>query len=186
MEQSRSFKRWLSAPCGKILTMCRRYRLRCLGMRFGKGLKFEGHVDVTYAYKIRLGDFVKLGKDICLGAWPEGKLQIGDHCYVGRWTIILAHSSVTIGNDCQIAPGCHITDVNHGIKPGTLIRKQPLQSKPIKIGNDVWVGAGCSILPGVTIGDHAVIGARAVVTHDVPESAIVVGTPAKILRYRTD
>ena len=67
-----------------------------------------------------------------------------------------------------------------------LIRKQPLCSKPITIGNDVWVGAGSSILPGITIGDGAVIGARSVVTHDIPPNAIVVGSPAEIIRYRTE
>jgi acetyltransferase-like isoleucine patch superfamily enzyme len=124
-----------------------------------------------------------LGKDVYLGAWPEGEIVVGDHSYIGRWTIILAHQSVVIGNDCQIAPGCHITDVNHGIAAGELIRRQPLVSRPIQIGNDVWVGTGCSILPGVTIADGAVIGARAVVTHDVPTNAIVAGVPAKIIRY---
>jgi acetyltransferase-like isoleucine patch superfamily enzyme len=54
----------------------------------------------------------------------------------------------------------------------------------VRIGNNVWVGAGCSILPGVTIADGAVIGARSVVTHDVPPNAIVTGVPAKIIRYR--
>jgi acetyltransferase-like isoleucine patch superfamily enzyme len=82
-----------------------------------------------------------------------------------------------------IAPGCHITDVNHGIAQGELIRKQSLVSKPVRIGNDVWVGAGCSMLPGVTIGDGAVIGARAVVTHDIPAGAIAVGSPAKVIKY---
>jgi acetyltransferase-like isoleucine patch superfamily enzyme len=123
------------------------------------------------------------GKDVYLGAWPEGGLVVGDHSYIGRWTVILAHQSVVIGNDCLIAPGCHITDVNHGIAQGELIRKQSLVSKPVRIGNDVWVGAGCSMLPGVTIGDGAVIGARAVVTHDIPAGAIAVGSPAKVIKY---
>jgi acetyltransferase-like isoleucine patch superfamily enzyme len=127
---------------------------------------------------------VRLGKNIYLGAWKQGKLIIGDNSYIGRWTIILAYQTVTIGSDCLIAPGCHITDVNHGIAPNTRIRQQPLASEPVKIGNDVWLGAGSSILPGVVIGDGAVIGARSVVTHDVPANAIVAGTPAKIIRYR--
>jgi acetyltransferase-like isoleucine patch superfamily enzyme len=80
---------------------------------------------------------------------------------------------------------CHITDVNHGIEHGTPIRTQPLEDDPVKIGNDVWIGAGCSILPGVTIGNGAVIGARAVVTKDIPENAIAVGVPAKVLKYRS-
>ena len=97
---------------------------------------------------------------------------------------MLAHKSVYIGDNCLIAPGCHITDVNHGIESAELICRQPLVSKSIRICNDVWIGAGCSILPGVTIGDGSVVGARSVVTKDVPAGAIVVGVPAKLLRYR--
>jgi len=162
----------------------RRCRLRIKGVQFGHSLFLEGCVDVSESRKVCLGNSVRLGKDIYLGTWPTGKLVVGDNCYIGRWCIILAHNSVTIGNDCQIAPGCHITDVNHGIAAGELIRKQPLVSKPVRIGNDVWVGAGCSILSGVTIGDGAVVGARSVVTHDVPSNAIVVGVPARIIKYR--
>lgn len=174
---------WL---CSSFLLFFRRLGIRCRGVHFGNGLILEGKTDITNPQNVRIGDFVKLGKDVVLGAWEEGHLSIGNNTYIGRWTIILAHQSVTIGNDCSIAPGCHITDVNHGTASGRLIRKQALISKPIRIGNDVWIGAGCSILPGVTIGEGAVIGARSVVTHDVPPQAVAVGSPAKVLRYRTD
>jgi acetyltransferase-like isoleucine patch superfamily enzyme len=169
----------------RVLFTVVRSKLWLEGVTVGKHLIIEGSVDVDDGTKILLGDHVHLGKDIYLGAWPKGKLVVGDNSYIGRGTIILANKSVIIGNDCLIAPGCHITDVNHGIAHDGLIRKQPLVSEPIQIGNDVWIGAGCSVLPGVTIGDGAVIGARSVVTHDVPANAIVAGTPGKILRYRT-
>lgn len=164
----------------------RRLYLTFLGVKFGRNLILKGRIDVTSPENIELGNNVKLGKEVYLGAWAKAKLVIGNNSYIGRWTIILAHQSVIIGNDCSIAPGCHITDVNHGIKPGVLIREQALVAAPLNIGNDVWVGAGSSILPGVTIGDGAVVGARSVVTHDIPPNAIVAGAPAKILRYRTD
>jgi len=169
-----------------IALSVRRIFLRVQGVRFGRKLILEGGADVANPENIQLGDCVRLGKDVYLGVWPEGKLIVGDNSYIGRWTIILAHQSVKIGDDCRIAPGCHITDVNHGIVSGVLIRKQTYESEPLIIGNDVWIGAGCSILPGITIGDGAVVGARSVVTHDVPPNAIVVGSPAKILRYRGD
>lgn len=159
-------------------------RLLKKGLRFGSCLVFEGKAEFTHPENVSLGSHVRLGKDIYLGAWPDGHLTVGDNTYIGRWCIVLAKQEVVIGSDCLIAPGCHITDVNHGIALGVLIRKQPLESKPIQIGNDVWVGAGCSILPGVKIGDHAVIGARAVVTKDVPANAIVAGVPAKVIGYR--
>jgi len=163
-----------------------RWKLWLEGVTVGKRLIVEGPVDVDNGTRIVLGDHVHLGKNIYLGAWPKGRLVVGDDSYIGRWTIILANESVTIGNDCLIAPGCHITDVNHGIASGALIRKQPLVSKPVRIGNDVWIGTGCSILPGVTIADGAVVGARSVVTRDVPANAVVAGVPAKALRHRTE
>ena len=86
-------------------------------MRFGRGLLLEGKVEVSSPKNIRLGEKVRLGKDVYLGVWPDGKLIMGDNTYIGRWSIILAHQSVTIGDDCLVAPGCHITDVNHGSKP---------------------------------------------------------------------
>jgi acetyltransferase-like isoleucine patch superfamily enzyme len=161
-----------------------RIKLWLEGVTYGKGLCIEGSVSTDDGSKITLGDYVKLGKNIYLGTWSRGKITVGNNSYIGRWTIILAYESVSIGNDCLIAPGCHITDVNHGIASGELIRKQPLVSKEIQIGNNVWIGSGCSILPGVTIGDCAVVGARSVVTHDVPANAIAAGTPTKIIRYR--
>lgn len=163
----------------------RRKMLRLKGLKFGQKLILEGPIDIASPAGITLGNHVHLGKDVYLGAWERGRLTVGDHTYIGRFGIVLAYCSVTIGSDCLIAPSCHITDVNHGIEPGELIRKQPCASRPVVIGNDVWIGAGCSILPGVTIGDGAVIGARAVVSKNIPPYAIAVGVPAKVIKYRT-
>ena len=177
-------KALLQSPWENILLLLRRMCLRMKGLRFGNGLNMEGPIDLGVVKNITLGNRVKLGKGIYLGVTPTGRLTVGNDTYIGRWTIILAECNVQIGNDCLIAPGCHLTDANHGIAPGELIRKQALTSSPVVIGNDVWIGAGCSILPGVTIGDGAVIGARAVVTKDIPPNAIAVGVPAKVIRYR--
>jgi acetyltransferase-like isoleucine patch superfamily enzyme len=155
------------------------------GVSFGRGLFAEGFVDVGNGINVILGDQVHIGKNVCLKAFGSGHLKIGSNTYIGNSNIILAHESVEIGNDCLIAPGSYIIDVNHGIEPNILIREQPLVSKAVRIGNDVWVGTGCSVLPGVTIGDGAVVGAHSVVTKDIPAGAIAVGAPAKILRYRT-
>lgn len=186
MNVLRKLRVFIRSPLKIIILLIRRCELVCKGVRFGRHLHLEGPIEVASGKSVQLGDNVRFGKGVYLGAWSTGKLVMGDNCYIGRWSIILAHQSVIIGNDCLIAPGCHITDVNHGIDHGELIRKQPLESKPIRIGDDVWVGAGSSVLPGVTIGQGAVIGARSVVTHDVPEGAIVVGVPARILRYRVE
>lgn len=84
----------------------------------------------------------------------------------------------------EFGPFSYITDVNHGTAAGSLIRLQPYESRPVHIGSDVWFGVGVTVLPGVTVGDGAVLGARAVVTKDVPAGAIAVGSPARIIRYR--
>lgn len=75
---------------------------------------------------------------------------------------------------------------NHLIKEGTLINEQGWSENKnyINIGNDVWIGANCVILPGVTINDGAVVGAGSIVTKDVPKNAIVMGNPARIFKYR--
>jgi len=177
---------YFRSVCRRIVREQNYRSMRRKKLRFGEGLVLEGKVDITHAEQIQIGNRVKLGKESVLGAWPSSELTIGDDTYIGRWTIILAYESVQIGNDCLIAPGCHITDVNHGIEYGELIRTQNYTSKPVRIGNDVWVGAGSSILPGVTVGDGAVIGARSVITRDVPPYAIVAGVPAKMIRYRND
>ncbi len=144
----------------------------------------ERGVEITHPERTRFGEQVHVGRDCYVSVWPEGELLVGSRTYLGRGSIILAHRSVCIGDDCLIAPGCHITDVNHGIAAGRLIRDQALESEAVRIGRDVWIGAGCSVLPGVTIGDGAVIGARAVVTRDVPENAIVAGVPARVIGCR--
>ena len=85
-----------------------------------------------------------------------------------------------------MATGCLIIDHNHGTDPAKRIDQQPCAVKAVKIGDDVWLGAYSVVLPGVTIGNGAVVGAHACVTKDVPAFAIVVGVPAKIVGYRGD
>lgn len=73
---------------------------------------------------------------------------------------------------------------DHGLRKDALIREQPHTKKPIRIGDDVWIGANVTILKGVCIGKGAVVGAGSVVTRDIPEYAVAVGNPAKVIRYR--
>lgn len=91
---------------------------------------------------------------------------------------------IEIGNDTIMGPNVYITNHNHGINRDKLVRKQPYVGRDTVIGNDVWIGANVSILAGVHIGIGAVIGAGAVVTKDIPEYAVAVGVPARIIKYR--
>ncbi len=104
------------------------------------------------------------------------RVEIGDHTYLNRRTEITCRERVTIGERCAIAWDVNIMDTDaHTFedRPDTV---------PVTIGNHVWIGAGALVLKGVTIGDGAVVAARAVVTKDVPAGALVVGQPAHVIR----
>jgi acetyltransferase-like isoleucine patch superfamily enzyme len=83
-----------------------------------------------------------------------------------------------------IAPGCFITDHNHGIKADSTIWQQPCVQQDVRIGAGAWLGAKVIVLPGVTIGDGAVVAAGAVVTRDVDPMTIVAGVPARLVGTR--
>ncbi|MBD2028212.1 acyltransferase [Leptolyngbya sp. FACHB-711] len=112
------------------------------------------------------------------------KIQIGGYTYINRNTFVDASLLITIGCHCAIGPNCYITDHDHGTNLDLPPLAQPLIAKPTHIGDRVWLGANVTVLKGVTIGADAVIGAGSVVTKDIPERVIAVGTPAKVLRYR--
>lgn len=115
-----------------------------------------------------------------------GVIEIGDRSSVGEYGYLNAVERITIGRGVLIAPGCHITDANHGTDPQHPIRDQPRTVASVRIGDDVWIGAGAKILSGVEIGDGAVVAAGAVVVRDVPAMAIVAGVPARVLRRRDE
>jgi maltose O-acetyltransferase len=111
-------------------------------------------------------------------------LRIGDHSQLGH--NLRMGQYVTIGNDVVMGPDVIIMTSSHSFedldKP--INQQGSLPIKPVTIGDDVWIGTRVIILPGVDVGDHAVIGAGAVVTKSIPAKAIVGGSPAKIIRYR--
>ena len=110
-------------------------------------------------------------------------IRIGSHFYSNYNLTILDCNTVTIGHHCLIGPNVSIITVNH--PQDRKLRSRSLEyAKPVSIGNDVWIGYEAVILAGVTIGDGAIIGTRAVVTKDVPPYTIVGGVPAKPIRKR--
>jgi acetyltransferase-like isoleucine patch superfamily enzyme len=116
-------------------------------------------------------------------ALVRGDVILGDDCSINPYASV--SGKVTCGNGVRIASHASIVGFNHGFDdPDRPIHRQGVISLGIVIGDDVWVGANCVILDGVTIGNGAVIAAGAVVTKDVPHYAIVAGVPAKRLRER--
>ena len=112
-------------------------------------------------------------------------IRVGDNFLANYNVTILDRAAVTIGDDVLIAPGTVISTVNHSLDPEKR-RANICTALPITIGSNVWIGANCSILPGVTIGDGAVIAAGAVVNRDVPPRTVVGGVPARVLRIVED
>jgi maltose O-acetyltransferase len=104
---------------------------------------------------------------------------IGKGVFLNFNCVILDVVRVTIGDGTQIGPGVQILTADHPREPE--LRAQMLElGRPITIGSNVWIGGGAMILPGVTIGDDAIIGAGSIVTRDVPGGAIAFGNPARV------
>jgi acetyltransferase-like isoleucine patch superfamily enzyme len=110
-----------------------------------------------------------------------GDVTIGDYTRIGIHCTLIG--PVCIGNHVNLAQGITVTALNHIFKDSSRrIDEQGVSTKPVVIGDDVWIGANAVILPGVTIGRHCVVAAGAVVTKDVPDHTLVGGVPAKVIK----
>ncbi len=145
---------------------------------------------ITGAGYIRKAKLKRLGKGVKISPtvifkYPE-MIQIGDHSFINHLCSVWASPAgpITIGNNVLLGPCVSIFSSNHGIARGELIRNQPGQDAPIRIGDDVWLGANSVVTAGVSIGDGAVVGAGAVVTKDLPPMSICGGVPARVISYR--
>jgi len=139
---------------------------------------------------IRIGSGVVIGPYVSLSAGmapgqtliADDIVTIGDRCVVGRNSSIVGHLHIDIGADVFFGPNVYVTDQNHTAEDSTLpIGRQAAPELPVQIGAGSWIGTNAVILPGVTIGRHAIIGAGSVVTDDVPAGAVAVGSPARVL-----
>ncbi len=128
------------------------------------------------------------------GALPEGclieapfhcdygyNITLGRNFYANVNCVLLDGARITIGDNVFLAPNVGIYTAGHPLDAGQ--RRAGLEyAYPVTIGSDVWIGAGSSILPGVSIGDRTVIGAGSVVTKDIPSDALAVGNPCRVIR----
>lgn len=142
---------------------------------------------MRFPRNIHINDDVilKAGARIC-ACNDAARISIGARTTIGYNSLIFASSSITIGDDCLIAPFAYLVDSNHGIKLNKLINQQENSSKPIVIGNDVWIANGVTILQGVNIGEGAVVAANSVVNCDIPAYEIWGGSPAKMIGVRSE
>ena len=135
----------------------------------------------TPPYRIfSLGDYSVVESFACINN-AVGDVVIGDHTRIGLHNTIIG--PVEIGSHVNLAQGITVTALNHNFSnTNKRIDEQGVSTNPVTIEDDVWVGANAVILPGVTIGEHCVVAAGAVVTKDVPPHSLVAGVPAKVIK----
>lgn len=108
-------------------------------------------------------------------------IRLGARAFVNYGLVALDVAPISIGDDAQFGPNVQLLTATHPLEAG-LRRAKWEAGKPIVIGNNVWLGGGVIVLPGVSIGDDAVVGAGAVVTRDVPAGVLALGNPARVAR----
>lgn len=108
-------------------------------------------------------------------------ISVGERVFANYNLVALDVATITIGDDVQIGPNVQLLTPTHPIDPGP--RRDKLEAaQPIVIGDNVWLGGGAIVCPGVTIGENSVIGAGAVVTKSIPANVVAVGNPARVVR----
>jgi acetyltransferase-like isoleucine patch superfamily enzyme len=153
----------------------------------GDGCVFEEGVRVFHPDRVWIGAHVYVGHDTILKGYHAGDLHIGDGTWIGQQCFFHAAGDLSIGSNVGIGPGVKIiTSVHREAGRTTPILQAPIAFAPVLIEDDADLGVGAIVLPGVTIGRGAQIGAGAVVTRDVPPYAIAVGNPARVLRMRPE
>jgi len=170
-------------------------KIDSLNKKYNCNINSKAIINAKDLSKITIGKGVSIGAQTVIDinefseSTPVSSLQIGKGTYLGELNNIRASGGkIIIGNNCLISQNVSIIATNHGYKLGELIQDQAwdLENNFVTIKNDVWIGCGSIILPGVTIGNGVVIAAGSIVTKDIPDNAIVKGIPAKIMKYRTE
>jgi len=174
----------------------------------GRNVVFGQQVTIRHPHKVRIGDNVVIDDNCLVDAKGDDNagISIGSGVFIGRNSIlsckngdiaiedganigfnceVFSASRVTIGRDTLLAAYCYVIGGDHDFSdPSVPILAQGRRSSGVSIGAGAWLGAGAKILDGVTIGDRAIVGAGAVVREAVPEGAIAVGIPARVVGQR--
>jgi len=172
-------KALLAGYSSKVRYLLNWWRFETAGERgsLEANVRFLGNVSLIF------GQRVTLRRNVLIAG--NGVLRVGDRTTINEEVIIACAESVEIGSECMIAPRVYILDVDHNYSTREIpINSQGYRTAPVKIGDDVWIGAYSVILRGVKIGDGSIIAAHSVVNRDVPEYSIVGGVPAKVLGDR--
>jgi acetyltransferase-like isoleucine patch superfamily enzyme len=160
-------------------------------VRFGKYVFVGDHAVIFHADgggPVEIGDRARVYGFNVLETGKGGAIRVGADTRLQRGSQFYSYQTpILIGCDVGIAPNCAFYSYNHGMAPDTPMNSQPLVSRgPIVVGDHAWLGYGVIVLSGVRIGSGAVIGAGSVVTQDIPEGAIAMGAPARVVKMRAD
>ena len=145
--------------------------------------KLNHTMPMTEEYNSLLKDYFgdNLGENSMIVAPIAGaalnQLKIGNNVFINSNSLLMARGGITVEDDVLMAANVQLLSNNHDEYD-----RQVLTCKPIHIKKGAWIGAGASILAGVTVGEYAIVGAGAIVTKDVPDYAVVVGSPARVVK----
>lgn len=159
-------------------------------LKIGKHVAVEDYVLMNFPLTSKHHCTLMIGEKSYIGWFTQlspqnGFIKIGSNCTIHSFCVLLGEGGITIGNDVRIASSTVVVSANHVFEERSVpIWRQGMRAKGICVGNDVWIGANCTILDGIMIGDGAVIAAGSVVNKDVEPFSVVGGIPAKLIKYR--
>jgi acetyltransferase-like isoleucine patch superfamily enzyme len=169
---------------GVLDALMRRVIWRALARRCGAGLRVESGADFKHLETFEIGDDVFIGSQAYLQGRFDGRFVIGSHVWIGP-NSYLDSRNLVLGDYVGWGPGAKVIGSTHtGLPVDVPIIQTDLEIKPVHVSEWADIGANAVLLPGVTVGKGAMVGAGAVVTQDVPPFAVVAGVPAEILRLR--
>ncbi len=179
----------LTARANSLLLHIRHWPPR--GIRLGDHTIIERPHRISAPQCIRVGARTHIGRDALIqpilnaaGQNYSPTVDIGNDVYIGPHVYIASMSRVSIGSGSVLSESVYINDAAHGIDPEAgLIMQQPLVSRgEIKIGNNCFLGLRSAVMPGVTLGDHCVVGINSVVTRSFPSYSMLAGAPARLIK----
>ena len=162
----------------------RRAAWRALARQFGHGVNIGRGAIMSHPETFEIGDAVFIGEQSFIQGRVDGRCVIGSHAWIGPQSYFDARD-LEIGEYVGWGPGARVLgSVHTGVPVDVPIIQTDLEIRPVRIGEWADIGVNAVVMPGVTIGRGAIVGAGAVVTRDVPPFSIVAGVPAKLLRWR--
>lgn len=171
---------------GAFETQLRRIIFRAMCKRAGNGARIEPEVVVKHPETMEFGDGVFIGAHTMIQGRFDGTCRIGGHVWIGPHAYFDARDLI-LEDYVGWGPGAKVLGSSHTGRPLDVpIIATELKIEPVVVGYGADIGTNATLLPGVHVGAHSIVGAGAVVTSDVPEYAIVAGVPARVMRYREE